>query len=376
MTDGDFMEYLIKFQLNIYAVLVLVILLIAILKKSRIVNLGRQLFLTTIFLCIAVIIIEPLTWIFDGMHFYGAYFLEYLTNVLLILIAPILCGLMVSYVDYYIFKDRDRLKKRFFYLTPTIFTVIMLIINIFHPIYFYVDREFVGYHVEDFLWIQYVMIIGYYLFMILFTLKHRKKTYNYVVWIFLVFFSLPIIGMLLQLIFVNLFFSWTAIGLSLLVIYFFLESTTGEKDYLTKLYSRRSYEKYVNHLIDGHRDFSILFLDLDDFKLVNDTKGHFAGDQVLISFARLLEKVFYPNTMVSRLAGDEFIVVLEHPMDIETSVNHIYHLIENHNNQLLKSLKFSFGHQDYQESMSIDELYVSVDRLMYQHKNQKIKTTS
>lgn len=370
------MDYLVQFQLNIYAVIILVILLITIHRKSYIKNFGRTMFISAIYVTLAVVIIEPLTWIFDGMHFYGAYLLEYVTNFLLVLIAPVICGLMISYVDYYIFKDRDRVKKRCFYLVPTIFTFIVLIINIFYPLYFSVDREFVGYHVESFLWVQYVMIILYYLFMIVFTLKHRKKTFGYAVWIFLVFFSLPIIGMLVQLIVSEFFFSWTSIVLSLLVIYLFLESTTGEKDYLTKLYSRQSYEKYVVNLIDSKKEFSILFMDLDHFKDINDTHGHFAGDQMLIQFGKILEKVYYPNTMISRLAGDEFIIVIEYSVDIDETIRDVYHLLERHTNELMNTLKFSSGVKKHEKSMSIDQLYIEVDRKMYKNKTNKTKTAS
>jgi diguanylate cyclase (GGDEF)-like protein/PAS domain S-box-containing protein len=87
-------------------------------------------------------------------------------------------------------------------------------------------------------------------------------------------------------------------------------------DALTGLPNRALFMDHVKMAIqrarrNGERLFAALFLDLDRFKIINDSLGHMVGDQLLVGIARRLETCLRPGDTVARLGGDEFTILLE-----------------------------------------------------------------
>ncbi len=86
-------------------------------------------------------------------------------------------------------------------------------------------------------------------------------------------------------------------------------------DILTDLPNRLLLKEYITRSIQrSHRNSeynALLFLDLDNFKTVNDTVGHDIGDLVLIETARRVEKTLRQNDIVARLGGDEFVILID-----------------------------------------------------------------
>jgi diguanylate cyclase (GGDEF)-like protein len=71
------------------------------------------------------------------------------------------------------------------------------------------------------------------------------------------------------------------------------------------------------------RSFAVLFLDLDDFKKINDSKGHSAGDQLLVGIAGRLERALGAGVTIARVGGDEFGVVVPHVAGLDDVLAHV-----------------------------------------------------
>jgi diguanylate cyclase (GGDEF)-like protein len=93
----------------------------------------------------------------------------------------------------------------------------------------------------------------------------------------------------------------------------------ASEDPLTGLSNRRKVERHIETRIRTGQVFSVISLDLNGFKKLNDTYGHAAGDDLLKQFATELRTVFRPYDIVGRVGGDEFIVLVDGDLSMASS---------------------------------------------------------
>jgi len=122
-------------------------------------------------------------------------------------------------------------------------------------------------------------------------------------------------------------------------------------DALTDLFNRETFDHKLNeHVVEtksSGKTHILCYLDLDRFKLVNDTAGHSAGDQCLIEIASLIQSCIRGNDIFGRLGGDEFGLILQH-CNIEAAVKITNNIIER-----IKSFHFSWDGCEYSLGVSI-----------------------
>ncbi len=99
----------------------------------------------------------------------------------------------------------------------------------------------------------------------------------------------------------------------------------ADHDDLTGLPNRRMMERHLSKMLArvsaSDRQVALLFLDLDRFKLVNDTLGHGRGDDLLIEVAKRLQAHVRPTDLVTRIGGDEFMILLDHVLSTSEAMD-------------------------------------------------------
>ena len=157
-----------------------------------------------------------------------------------------------------------------------------------------------------------------------------------------------------------------------------LFKSDSETDMLTGLYNRRAFDNMLEAIRNdnGVRNISIVITDINGLKIVNDEKGHLAGDELIIKTAETLKEMYENHGRSFRIGGDEFVVVIMEPVDdITETINNIKRSIKQQKLEYSDELSVSVGiarGEDY-PNVSVDELMEMADKAMYNDKENYYK---
>ena len=126
-------------------------------------------------------------------------------------------------------------------------------------------------------------------------------------------------------------------------------------DALTSLSNRRDFEHKLQALITSEQwnHHSLFYLDMDQFKLINDTCGHVAGDQLLIQISHMLRRLLRGDDSVARIGGDEFAIIANTP-NRQVVISMAERIIKNMSNMV-----FSWENANFNITCSIGALYLA-----------------
>lgn len=151
----------------------------------------------------------------------------------------------------------------------------------------------------------------------------------------------------------------------------------AQMDKMTMLLNRETTMVYIRRVLSDEADSQhVLFmLDVDNFKHLNDTKGHQCGDEFLIALASEIKKKFRENDVVGRIGGDEFFALMRNVPNMLLVEKKAQELLETIQKLCAKyhdpCLSGSIGISVYPENgKNIDELYGQADSALYQAKRK------
>lgn len=142
------------------------------------------------------------------------------------------------------------------------------------------------------------------------------------------------------------------------------------RDPLTGLYNRKGGEKNISGFLHDKAPYIFVMMDIDNFKAVNDTYGHYEGDKILKFVSELLNNTFRKTDIIVRIGGDEFGIFIRHCTDSAAIQKKIDGIIEDYKEMIKREYpksdsSISFGGVMVNESVSFVSLYKAADKVLY-----------
>ncbi|MGA2525035.1 MAG: GGDEF domain-containing response regulator [Smithellaceae bacterium] len=150
-------------------------------------------------------------------------------------------------------------------------------------------------------------------------------------------------------------------------------------DDLTGLFNRRGFFTLAEHHLKlaerMHKNFYVVFSDIDSMKKINDDFGHLQGDLVLKKVADILRYSFRDSDIIARIGGDEFVVLIPDTggYSAERTIYRLRENINNYNKKEKKNLSLSIGIANFHPNLkfSLQDLLDKADKHLYEEKKKR-----
>lgn len=369
-------------QINVPAILIangigtwlMLMILLSRRKRFKMLSLDGKIFYWMCRLCLTLCVLETFGYLWDGKNFLGARQLLMGINVLILGMGGLLAYLWVCCVDYKLFEDRRRLRKIYpFIAIPGGIICLLAAGNLFVDVFFALDQDN-SYQRQPLLLLAYAVAYGYMTYGAVLACYYRKRLDKYL-FMPVIAFLMPIyLGSAIQLCSYGISLIWPSTALSLTLLYLNLQSEESFLDPLTNLYNRNYLLHYMAHISKKSKkgkQITGIMLDVNNFKHINDTYGHIAGDGVLQAVGKLLIRATNRDTVVVRYGGDEFVIILEGARREEAE--HVKESIQkevdaqNASSDIQIPISLSMGVAEF-EKLDVYQFFQDMDRSMYHDK--------
>ena len=290
--------------------------------------------------------------------------LNILFNVLGFALTPIIPIVLIAIFDI---KILQRYKLLFL---PTILNSVAVMLSPVFGLIFYVDVN--NYYQRGSIFFFFVLVyIVNIIFLVIITWYTGQK-YFYPIKrkiVGLSFFTVAGTG--IQLLVPSIYSSWHCVTLSLFLLYILLSEFEGSFDTLTKLYNRGAFEK-ASKKLTGKKAFSVIVMDINNFKEINDTYGHEYGDTVLKEVAAIIRDSFDDHCSCYRIGGDEFCTICRdgNREKLENQLKTITNSLikERQKNKCLPTVSYGYSIFQGDKTFDFQKILKEADDQMYHYK--------
>ena len=338
-----------------------------------------------VYATIIMLLIDTACWLLDGTTFPYARTANTIIETLYFFFNILIPFLWVSYVEIALSKNQRVTRRRLEMLAiPLVILCTLLFVNLRTETVFSIDENniyhrnhgFLAYAVLSYLYLGYASLRTFA------AARHAgwsedKKHYTTMS----LFVILPAVGGFIQILFFGVTLIWVFVAISILLMYIDSLNRQISTDPLTGINNRRELTKYLMREMrdpSGQSLLALIMMDVDNFKCVNDTYGHYYGDYILVSVSDIL-KVSCQDTLafLARYGGDEFCIV--YPAEtlqavdamVETIQANISRWNREHQEPIALGLSIGYALWDSESGCNAEALYNQADQQMYQVKNAK-----
>jgi len=365
------MQILIHEQINIIAAIVLLLFLMyacCVLDRKSNIN---KLYLVSLSLNLIIIALDVgFNFIIIRMDSVSV-FLPRVIGVLIFALSPILSYLFLQFVCYY-FSTPYKMKRS----TKTI-SAVLIFLNTIVAVFSFKSEMFIeSMRITEYS-VPFLISLVFLVYSVFVIFKRKKMLINfeyvYIITISIITSTL----VLIQFFTSETKFMWCCSTFTLILMFIVIQQRELYRDSLTgarnRLVLKKCLDTYVKKPVGN---LSVIMIDLDYFKNINDSYGHSEGDYALKAFVRLLQKVYSENGIVIRMGGDEFLILVYKVSTLEVNelIKKMSKMVDKFNNKGIKPyrIKYSCASGTYIDGdKNIDQFIHEIDMKMYQNKKGK-----
>lgn len=327
-----------------------------------------------------ILLTDTIAWILDGKGGSFLHALIYANIILYFILQFVVAHGWLKYAGYRIYSQKlSRMKETFFILAPFAFLSLVALTSPLNGLYFYLDNA--NHYHRGVLFAPTFAIILIYLLSVTIAalvqyrkegLADRKREMLTIAF----FAAPPFLGGVVQMMFYGFSLLWPAAVVSSLLILLNKKSQAISQDALTGLNNRRSLERILRiYEDDQNRALTLIMLDIDNFKYINDKYGHTSGDMALIQAANILRETFNgTSAFLARYGGDEFVVILPEcskntaKETVQKIRGHFYNFAESKQFPFRLSVSMGYAISTEKSISKISDLLKEADENMYRDK--------